>query len=501
MELAINFPFVCILMTMTAGIVSSVLSGKKAYQLVLLTTSLSFLLNCSLLMLLYHQPQSTTFLMGHFPAPWGNEIRFGPFEVLMATVFSLVMLLSLLTGTEKVFDKTHDTKVNMYFLMTNLLLSSTFALIYTNDLFTAYVFLEINTLCSCGFVAAKNTRKAVAATIKYLIMSLLGSGLFLMSIIILYVLTGHLLMPNVREAIDVLMAEGSYAMPITIIVGLMSVSIAIKSALYPFHNWVPNAYDRAYNLSNSLSSGIVLKSYIVLLIKIFYRVFGLENIASLEILNILFIFGILSMLLASVDAVRENNVKKMLSLSSISQVGYIYVGISLGTMEGFLAASYTIIGHSLMKSMLFLACEGLMSVSGNSKEAEGLRGSGFANPMAGLAFAVGTLSMIGFPLFTGFYGKYLLALASATDSFTMTLVLSALVLSTLLNALYFLGLLQNIFSQKPETTPEEGEEEQEVVEISRQYQLSMGLFILVNLSLGLTYGMITKLLADGLTLL
>lgn len=492
----INFPFICIILTMTSGIVSSMLSGRKAYHLTIITSSICFLLNTVLLIQMFFNPETYTYYMGHFPAPWGNEIRFGPFEVLMAAVFALVMVLSLLTGAEKVFDKTHGTKVNMYFLMMNLLLSSTFALVFTNDIFTAYVFLEINTLCACGFVAAKNTRKAIAATIKYLIMSLLGSGLFLMSIIILYVLTGHLLMPNVKESIDVLMAEGSYAMPITIIVGLMSVSIAIKSALYPFHNWVPNAYDRAYNLSNSLSSGIVLKSYIVLLIKIFYRVFGLDNIASLEILNILFIFGIMSMLLASIDAVRENNVKKMLSLSSISQIGYVYVGISLGTTAGFLAATYTIIGHSLMKSMLFLACEGLMSVSNNSKEGEKLRGSGFKNPMAGIAFGVGTLSMIGFPLFSGFYGKFLLALASAVTPTQMGIVLTALALSTLLNALYFLRVLQNIFSKE-----EQVEEAVCKIEISKQYQMSMGLFILVNLSLGLTYGWVSQLITDGLSLL
>lgn len=494
MEVVHNIPFFCILFTMACGVITSILSGKNAYKLVLFSSSLCFILHCFLLVHMYYQPQSVTFLMGHFSAPWGNEIRFGPFEVLMSSAFSMVMVLSLLTGTEKIFSKAHETKVNMYFLMMNLLLSSTFALVYTNDLFTAYVFLEINTLCSCGFVAAKNTRKAIAATIKYLIMSLLGSGLFLMSIIILYVLTGQLLMPNVKESIDVLMAEGSYAMPITIIVGLMSVSIAIKSALFPFHNWVPNAYDRAFNLSNALSSGIVLKSYIVLLIKIFYRVFGLENIVKLEILNIFLLFGVMSMLFASLEAVREDNVKKMLSLSSIAQIGYIYVGISLGTTAGFLSAAYTIIGHSMMKSMLFLACEGLMEVSDNSKSAESLRGSAYVNPMAGLAFGVGTLSMIGFPLFSGFYGKFLLALASAASSARMWLILGALILSTLLNAIYFLRVVQSIYGRT------EGVD-LKPADIPKRYQWSMGLFILVNLAIGLTYGPVTKLITDGLALL
>lgn len=203
------------------------------------------------------------------------------------------------------------------------------------------------------------------------------------------------------------------------------------------------------------------------------------------------------MLLASVEAVREDNVKKMLSYSSISQIGYIYVGISLGTTAGFTAAVFTTIAHCLMKSMLFVACEGLMSVSDNSKNAEDLRGSGLVNPMAGLAFGVGTLSMIGFPLFSGFYGKYLLAIASSGNGGRMWIVLAVLALSTLLNALYFLRVLQLIFGQKEEDAPEN----QERPKISRQYHLFMGIFIAVNLSLGLTYGWVTKLIVSGLILL
>lgn len=494
MNFVYNFPFFSILLTMGMGVVSIRLNGLQAKKLNMATSFTCFLLNGTLLVWMYLFPTQITYLMGHFPAPWGNELRFGPLEALMATVFSLIMFLSVATGTEKVFDKGEPTKINYYFLMMNLLLSSTMALIYTNDLFTAYVFVEINTLCACGFVAAKNTRKAIVATIKYLIMSLLGSGLFLMSVSILYVLTGHLLMPDVKNSLDILLDNGSYSMPITIVVGLIAVSIAIKSALFPFHNWVPNAYDRAFNLSNALSSGLVLKSYIFLLIKIFYRVIGIENVLRLNILNILFLFGVLSMVVASIHAVRENNVKKMLSYSSIAQIGYIYVGIGLGSTQGFVAACYIILAHSLVKSMLFISCEGMMSVSENSKNAEDLRGSGFHNPMAGLAFAVGTFSMIGFPLLTGYYGKYLLALAGANTGMGTTIVLTALIISTLLNAMYFLKILQIIYTKGDHFV-------ERPCQISKSYNRNMGVFILVNLIFAFAFTPITNLIMSGLSLL
>ncbi len=490
-SLIYDIPYGTILLSMAAGIISSILPAKAAYRLNTAMITLSLILNGILLGAMAANPTTITYLMGHFSAPWGNELRFGPFEALMATVFSLVMLLACLGERKTVADKVEVGRQNLFYLMMNLLLSSTLALVYTNDLFTAYVFVEINTLCACGFVAAKNSRKAIAATIKYLIMSLLGSGLFLISIILMYVMTGHLLMPNVQSSIAAMMASGAYTMPLTITVGLMAVSIAIKSALFPFHNWVPTAYDRAIQLSNALSSGLVLKSYIILLIKIFYRVLGLDIICQLEVVDILFLFGLLSMIAASVDAMRENNVKKMLAYSSIAQIGYIYVGIGLGTTAGFVAAAYTIIAHSLTKSMLFVACEGLMLEAKNSKHADNLLGSAHRNPIAALAFTVGAFSMIGFPLLSGFYSKYLLAVAAVSHSTKSWYVLFALVVSTVLNAIYFLRIVQTIYTKNPEHT--EGR-----IHISNRYKCVMVAFMVVNLAFGFGFDPISQLIQLGL---
>lgn len=493
MEFSTNFPFFCILITIAGGVVCSVLRPTAAYRLNLAIATICFIMSGLLLYTMYIEPRQITFMMGHFSAPWGNEIRFGPLEALMATVFSLVVILSSLAEKPQVFNKIHQSKTNLFYLMMCLLLASTYALVYTNDLFTAYVFIEINTLCSCGFVAAKNSRKAIAATIKYLIMSLLGSGLFLISISLLYILTGHLLMPNVQEAVAAMLETSGYSLPLTLIVGLMAVSMAIKSALYPFHTWVPVAYNRAFNLSNALSSGLVLKGYIILLIKIFYRVLGLEIVKELEILNILLLFGLLSMVLASIDAVKEGNIKKMLACSSVAQVGYVYVAIGIGTQLSFAAAAYLIIGHSVAKSMLYTACEGLMQTSDNTKFITLLQGSALRNPWAGLPFTLGALSMIGFPLLPGFFGKYLLVWAAIDSSPFLWVILLALIASTVLNAMYFLRCILVIWTKG--TAPET------VYAPPKSFKFVMVAFMAVNLALGLGYGVVYQLITQGLTLL
>lgn len=493
MPFVANFPFFCIILTMAGGIISSILKSKKAYWVNVGVVFTCFIMSLTLLINMIIDPQAYTFMMGHFPAPWGNEIKFGPFEAMMATTLSITMLLVVISEKKRIFENVKESKVNLFCLMLNLMLSSLFALIYTNDLFTAYVFIEINTLCACGLVMAKESGKSIAATIKYLIMSLLGSGLFLVSITLIYDLTGHILMPNVQESLTALMSSSKYILPITIIVGLMAVGIAIKSALFPFHSWLPNAYNSAMNVSNALSSGLVLKGYIILLIKIFYRVLGLELFGALKVSNVLFLFGFLAVIIGSLDALREFNIKRMLAYSSIAQIGYIFMGIGIGTTAGFLAASFTIIVHSITKALLFTSCEGLMSVSDNSRYFSDLKGSALRNPLAGAGFALGAFTMIGVPLLSGFGSKYMLAMAGMESSRKMWFVLIALAVSTLLNAMYFIKVLMTIYTKTDES----------IVRVKNGFNYTFGVsaFIILNLFVGVFYQRVVDILATGLALL
>ncbi len=493
MPFVANFPFFCILLTMVGGVVCSVLNGKNAYRFMLFIATMCTIMSLSLLIYMMQNPQSITYLMGHFPAPWGNEIRFGPLEVLIGTVISIVMLLIVVGERERIFLNVKPNKINLLYLMMSLMLSSLYALTYTNDLFTAYVFIEINTLCACGLVMAKENGKTIGATIKYLLNSLLGSGLYLVAIILLYDLTGHLLMPNIKDSLQVLIDTGAYTLPITIIAGLLCVGIAIKSALYPFHTWMSHTYNNAMNMSNAISSGLVVKGYVILLIKIIYRVFGISYTNELQVGSVFLILGCLAIIIGSVDAVREPNIKRMLAYSSVGQMGYIYAGIGLATNEGILASCFVIVSHALTKSMLFCSLEGLMITSDNSKIIKDLRGSAYRNPIAALGFTIGALSMIGIPLFSGFVGKYSLSLAAIRDGSAMWPVMLALAISTVLNAVYFSRVLITIY------TKDESRQERHKNHIN--YNMAMTAFIALNVALGLFYEPIITIIAHGLDVL
>ena len=184
MELVQNIPFFCIMISMFSGTISSVLPGKYARRLnLVMLTLVTAMSGCLLAWLVESHIGSYTYLMGHFPAPWGNEIRVGVLEAGMALFFSVIMLLSLLGGRKKLDGEVEPTKHNIYYILCNLLMSSLLALVYTNDLFSAYVFVEINTIAACGLIMIRQNGRCIEAAVRYMIMSLLGSGLLLLGIV------------------------------------------------------------------------------------------------------------------------------------------------------------------------------------------------------------------------------------------------------------------------------------------------------------------------------
>ena len=425
-----SIPFACILLPLGSAAMTSVLKGKFARRWVFIVLTVVTALSACFTYFIWGYGESYTYMMGHFPAPWGNEIRGGLLEGITALFFSLIM---------------HD-KHSLYYVMILLLTAALMAQVYTNDAFTAYVFVEIMTISACSLIDARTKGRTLVAATRYMIMNLLGSGLFLLGIILLYDLTGHLLMSNMKEAVAELHATGEYTLPLTVVVALISIGLSIKSALFPFHTWVPDAYGYTTPASSAILSSLVSKGYIFLLIKIMYRVIGLDVIIATGIHNVLFIFGLVGMIMGSISAIRQNDIRRMIAFSSVAQIGYIYMGIGMGTEAGMLAAVFHIFSHAVCKAMLFLAAGGLADASGNSKHFRDLRGSGFRSPIAGVAFTVGALSMVGFPFLGGFISKLNFGTAAMElgDVKTM-LVLVALAISTWLNTVYFLRTVITLY--------------------------------------------------------
>ncbi len=497
MPLVWNFPFFCILLTLFSGPLCAILKGRAAKWVNSFVIVATLLMSAAVLAFTLTTGESYVYQMGHFPAPWGNEIRFGVLEALMAVFFSLIMLLCELGGRWELEDEIEPSKQNLYYVMIGLLLSSLLALIYTNDIFTAYVFVEINTISACGLIMIRQTGRTMEASMRYMIMSLLGSGLLLLGICFLYDLTGHLLMSNIRGQVAILVATGEYRIPLLVTITLITLGLAIKSAMWPFHSWLPDAYGYSTVSSSAILSSLVSKGYIFLLIKIFYRVIGFDVIRESKVINVLFVCGILGMIFGSMNAIRESNVRRMIAYSSVAQIGYIFMGLGLGTTAGIIASLYHILCHAATKALLFISVAALTDVSNDETDFFSLTGAGFRNRLGGIAFTVGSLSMIGFPLFAGFISKLLFAQAAYDTTRRLLPALIALAISTILNAVYFMKTVIRLYTPAHRAGIEVSKKTMKMTQQPVK-AVAMTAFMALNIFLGIFSEPIVNMISEGL---
>ncbi len=499
MSLIWNFPFISILLALFSGPLCAVLKGKAAKYANRVVVLTDLVMSAAVLLFVLDTGDSYVYQMGHFSAPWGNEIRFGTLEALMAVFFCVVMFLCELGGRWELEDEIENTKQNLYYAMLGLLLSSLLALIYTNDIFTAYVFVEINTISAAGLIMIRQTGHTLEASMRYMIMSLLGSGLFLLGICFLYDLTGNLLMSSIKEQVAVLVTSDEYRIPLLVTITLISVGLAIKSAMWPFHSWLPDAYGYSTVSSSAILASLVSKGYIFLLVKIFYRVIGFDVISTSAVINVLFVCGVIGMILGSLEAIRENNIRRMLAYSSVAQIGYIFMGLGLGTTAGVVASLFHIMGHAATKALLFISVASLTDVSNDKHDFFSLTGAGFRNRLGGVAFTVGSLSMVGFPLFSGFISKVLFAQAAYETSSKLIPALIALAISTILNAVYFMKTVIRLYTPARRA----GIEVDNKVMTMKQQPVKAGALIALialNVFLGVLSEPIVNMISEGLAM-
>ena len=494
MDFTYNIPFASLFLALLSAMIVPFLRREgAALNLVRWVQLAVTLLSGVLLVCLWRTGESFTYMMGHFPAPWGNELKAGPLEALLAFSFSLVMLLSMTGGARDLRMDLPPRRQGNYCLLMQLLYAALLAMVYTNDLFTAYVFVEIAAITACIAVAAKESGRSVVSAIRYLIFSCLGSGLMLLGLSVLYALTGHLLMEDLSRQVA-LLAGGPYSFPLTASALLITLGLSIKSAQFPFHAWLPDAHASATTSASAILSGLVLKGYLVLLVKLIIRVFGGDLMLSIYMNDLLFLLGLSGMLFASVAALRQEDVKRMVAYSSTAQISYIFLALGLGTRAGVAAACFQILAHAFTKPLIFTGAGALIRVGRGGHYWSDLRGAAWRDPVAGVGFTVGGLSLCGLPLLAGFSAKYSLAVAALAGQWQTMPALFGLAASSVLNAMYYIPAILAIWSQG-------GEEACEPPAGRWEHRTAIWCFLVCNLILGIAVGPIMGLIHQGLELL
>lgn len=355
----------------------------------------------------------------------------------------LVMVLSTLVIFYSYRDVEHEIRPDLvpgYYTLIFLMLFSMVGMILTNDLFNLYVFMEILSLTSCGIVSIKRTKENLMASIKYLMLGTIGSVSILMGIAFLYMVTGTL---NMTLNYDLIQAAWEiYPRNILVALGFILTGFGIKAAVFPLHTWLPDAHSTAPTPSSALLSGLVVKIYIFAAIKMLFRVIGMDIITQVDIPLFITYFAMVGMIMGSVFAIGQKDIKRILAYSSVAQIGYIVLGVGLATERGLSVALFHVVTHALMKSALFLSAGAIIYQTGK-RDIRELAGIGYQMPITMSVFTVGALGMIGIPGINGFMSKWYLSFAVLEAG--RPLVLMVILLSSFLNAVYYLPIIISAF--------------------------------------------------------
>lgn len=368
----------------------------------------------------------------------GIHLSFGAAEVLIAAFFSAIASAILWAARPAIAREIPAKRIPVFVMMCHLIHGAVLGILLTSHLFNGFILLELIALSSAVLIALKDKPDNLKAALRYLVYSSLGSGLVLMGIAILYDGTGFLTLSKLQNAVPELLLRQPHVIPSSL--GLFTMGLGIKSALFPLHLWLPDAHSFAPTPASALLSSLVIKAPPLLLIKLVSGVYRPDIPSVGMILNLLAGTAAVGIVAASVMARSQGHLKRMIAYSSVSQIGYVFLGIGLGTPAGIAMALYHMLAHGLAKSCMFLSAGSFIEQTGCHTVAD-FKGIGREMPYTLGFFTLSAFSMVGIPMLPGFISKFSLALAAIHAG--KYVFLAVILLSSLLNALYYFPIIIN----------------------------------------------------------
>jgi multicomponent Na+:H+ antiporter subunit D len=375
-----------------------------------------------------------------------------------------------------------------YFSCFALALSTTMGVAFAANLFTLFLFYEALTLVTYPLVAHKETAEARAGARKYVIYLLGAAKLLLLAAMILtYNAAGTLEFRNGGVFTAEQLAEQPSLFLMIFVLFLFGFA---KNALMPLHSWLPAAMVAPTPVSALLHAVAVVKTGVFSTLRVFLFVFGLDAMRELGADRVALAAASITILVASLLALAQDNLKARLAFSTVSQLSYIILGAALLNPKGVLGGIAHITNHAVSKITLFF-CAGSIYVSMHKTEISQMSGLAKRMPWTMAAFALSSLSVIGFPLTSGFVSKWYLALG-AVDRQNLVL-LGVLLASSLLGAAYLGQILYKAYFES-EKEPPAHEEVREVPWIVAPLTISAAASLLLGLYPGLVLGLAGRIL-------
>lgn len=381
------------------------------------------------------------YYLGSWPPPLGIEYVLDPLSAFMASLIAFVGLVAVVFARR---SATMDmpTRVVPFYGLALLLLAGLTGIVITGDLFNLFVFLEIASLSAYALMSIGEQRAPVAS-FRYVVVGTIGGSFYLLGVGFLYFQTGSLNMADVARLLPSVYGSPATLMAVT----LITVGLALKMALFPLHGWLPDAYTYASPAAINFIAPIMTKVFAYALIRVLFTVFGPTYLRDLlPVTDLIGWLAAVGIIFGSVMAIAQQDLRRMLAYSSVSQLSYIALGIGMANPLGLIGALLHIVNHAFMKGCLFMAAGSIRHRTGSS-DIVTFAGLGRRMPWTMGALTLAALSMVGIPPTAGFFSKWYLVLGGI-EAGNWVFVLVILV-SSLLNAVYFFRLLERAYLGHP----------------------------------------------------
>jgi len=338
--------------------------------------------------------------VGRWSAPVGISMVVDGLSCFMLLIVNTVALLVSFYSVEYVKRYTDPWK---FFSLFMLMVAGMNGVLLSGDLFNLYVFLEVAAIAAYSLVAFGVEAVELEAAFKYAVMGAVGSSFIILGIAFVYSSASTLNMADIALSI----ADPASNKVVLFASVLFLMGFGLKAALVPFHAWLPDAHSSAPTPISAMLSGLLIKVLgLYVIVRIFFNVFGMSPKISMILISL----AVISMVTASFLAFGQTDIKRLLAYSTISQVGYIMLGLGVGTPLAIMGALFHLFNHSIFKSLLFLNA-GAVEEIGGTRDLRNMPGILARSPLTGYTNLIGSLSICGIPPLGGFWSKIIIIFA------------------------------------------------------------------------------------------
>jgi len=450
-DLAFHFPALQVVIPLLAAPLCFLLRKEALVRVFTIAVSFTcFAISMSLLTQVL-DGQVLVYEFGGWPRPYGIEYRVDILNAFVLVLVSGIAAVVFFAGPAEARRAIPEGREYLFYAAALLCLTGLLGVTITGDVFNVFVFLEISSLSSYILIALGRSRRALMAAFSYLIMGTIGATFLLIGIGLMYQMTGTLNMVDMAERLkDVTQARTMHVALAFVVVG-----ISIKLAVFPLHQWLPNAYSFAPPIVSAFLASTATKVAYYLLIRFCFGIFGLTFVFETVGIDVLLLpLSILAMFVGSIAAIYQTDFKRLLAYSSIAQIGYMTLGLSLATQAGVSAGLIHVFNHALMKGALFLVAACVTWRMGGTK-IEAMKGLGQRMPITMAAMVVAGLALVGVPGTVGFVSKW--ALVSAALEQDALFVAFLIMASSVLALVYIWKLVEIVYFATPEVEIERKE--------------------------------------------